>query len=135
MAGHAHLKSKILIDTTNPLEFADGGMRLAVGRTDSVAERVQRWVPEARVVKAFNHIGSAHMVRPDFPGGPPDMFICGNDAAAKTEVVGLLRDLGWPAMDMGGLEAARDIEALAMLWIHFAARQGTWNHAFKLLRK
>jgi 8-hydroxy-5-deazaflavin:NADPH oxidoreductase len=135
LAGPDNLRGKIVIDVTNPLEFADGRVRLAVGHTDSAGERIQRWIPDSRVVKAFNIVGNAHMVHPDFPGGPPDMFICGNDAAAKAEVTGFLRDFGWPVVDMGGIESSREIESLAMLWINFGFRANTWNHAFKLLRK
>jgi predicted dinucleotide-binding enzyme len=135
LAGPGNLRAKIVIDVTNPLEFVGGRVRLAVGHIDSAGERIQRWLPDARVVKALNIIGNGHMVHPDFPGGPPDMFICGNDPAAKAEVAGFLGDFGWPVIDMGGIESSPEIESLAMLWINFGVRAGTWNHAFKLLRK
>jgi predicted dinucleotide-binding enzyme len=125
---------KVVIDTINPLAF-DGGPHLAIGHTDSAGEQVQRWLPGARVVKAFNIVGYAHMVHPDFPGGPPDMFICGNDDGAKQTVTGILKDFGWPAIDIGGIEGARLLEPLCILWVGYGIRTGTWNHAFKLLRK
>jgi predicted dinucleotide-binding enzyme len=78
---------KVVIDVTNPLLFAPNELpRLALGHSDSGGEQVQRWLPGARVVKAFNIVGNAHMVDPDFPGGSPDMFICGDDAEAKATV-------------------------------------------------
>jgi predicted dinucleotide-binding enzyme len=127
---------KVVIDAINPLVFDQpGGPRLALGHTDSGGEQVQRWLPAARVVKAFNTVGHAHMVHPDFPGGPPDMFICGNDDAAKKTVTGILKDFGWPTIDVGGIEGARLLEPLCVLWVGYAMRTGTWNHAFKLLRK
>ncbi len=89
----------------------------------------------SRVVKAFNSVGFAHMFKPDFPGGPPDMFIAGNDAAAKQTVTGILTDFGWSTVDAGGIEGSRLLEPLCILWVGYGARTGTWNHAFKLLRK
>ena len=136
LAGPQHLAGKVVIDTTNPLVFAPGAApELALGHRDSGGEQVQRWLPGARVVKAFNIVGNAHMVHPTFPGGPPDMFICGNDAPAKRTVTSLLKELGWPAIDIGGIEGARVLEPLCILWVLFGARTGSWNHAFKLLRK
>lgn len=73
---------------------------------------MQRWLPGARVVKAFNIVGNAHMVDPDFPGGPPDMFICGDDAEAKVTVAGICASFGWPAIDIGGLSGARVLEPM-----------------------
>jgi len=96
---------------------------------------VQRWLPDARVVKAFNIIGNAHMFKPQFPGGPPDMFVCGNDADAKKTVTDLCTGFGWPVIDIGGIEGARLLEPLAMLWILHAIHSSSGNHAFRLLRK
>jgi predicted dinucleotide-binding enzyme len=136
LAGAKRLAGKAVIDATNPLDFSQGTPpRLALGHTDSGGEQVQRWLPDARVVKAFNIVGNAHMVKPQFPGGPPDMFICGNDDAAKRTVAEICATLGWPVSDLGGIEAARYLEPLAMVWIVHGFRSGTWNHAFKLLRK
>jgi 8-hydroxy-5-deazaflavin:NADPH oxidoreductase len=137
LAGEHALKEKVVIDATNPLSFTAPGAppTLALGKDDSGGEQVQRWIPEARVVKCFNIVGNSHMVNPTFPGGPPDMFICGNDEEAKRKVTGLLAELGWPAIDFGGIEASRLLEPLCILWVIYGFRTGTWNHAFKLLRK
>jgi 8-hydroxy-5-deazaflavin:NADPH oxidoreductase len=96
---------------------------------------VQRWLPQSKVVKAFNCVGNAHMFRPQFAGGPPDMFIAGNDAGAKQSVTDILKSFGWNTIDLGGIDASRYLEALAMIWILYGVRTNTWNHAFKLLRK
>src|SRR5437773_12473195 len=137
LAGPSDLTGKVVIDTTNPLDFSGGPPpKLSVGHTDSAGQRVERWLPGARVVKAFNIVGNAHMFRPNFPGGPPDMFICGNDAAAKTTVAGICTAFGWPApLDLGGIDASRYLESLAMVWILTYFATGSGNHAFKLLRK
>jgi 8-hydroxy-5-deazaflavin:NADPH oxidoreductase len=127
---------KVVIDVTNPLIFKpNASPALALGHTDSGGEQVQRWLPDSRVVKAFNVVGHAHMVNPQFPGGPPDMFIAGNDADAKRVVTGICQEFGWPAIDAGGIESARLLEPLCILWVNYAVRSGGWDHAFKLLRK
>jgi 8-hydroxy-5-deazaflavin:NADPH oxidoreductase len=127
---------KVLIDATNPLAFSPGKLpTLAVGHTDSGGEQVQRWLPDAKVVKGYNTVGHAHMVDPRFPGGPPDMPLCGNDAEAKVTVAAVCESFGWQSFDLGGIEAARYLEPLAIVWVHYGLRTGTWNHAFKLLRK
>ncbi|MFO1371496.1 MAG: NADPH-dependent F420 reductase [Candidatus Competibacteraceae bacterium] len=136
LAGPDHLAGKVVIDTINPLDFSGGiPPKLAVGHTDSAGEHVQRWLPNSRVVKAFNIVGSAHMFKPEFPGGPPDMFICGNDDQAKATVTDLLKAFGWSVIDIGGIECARYLEPLAMVWIRHFFRINSTNHAFKLLRK
>jgi predicted dinucleotide-binding enzyme len=136
LAGAKNLAGKVVVDVTNPLVSAPNAPpSLALGNTDSGGEQVQRWLPESRVVKAFNIVGNAHMFHPDFPGGPPDMFICGNDAAAKKTVTGICESFGWPVIDIGGIEGARLLEPLCILWVLYGVRTNSWNHAFKLLRK
>jgi len=87
------------------------------------------------VVKAFNTVGNLHMVKPQFPGGPPDMFLCGNDESAKRAVSALCAEPGWPTVDLGGIEMSRYLEPLAMVWITYYFRTKTGHHALKLLRK
>lgn len=136
LAGPDNLAGKVVIDASNPLLFRPKALPgLAVGGQDSAGEQVQRWLPKARVVKAFNTVNHAHMVKPSFPGGPPDMFICGDDASAKKFVAGICRDFGWGVIDMGGIEAARLLEPLALIYIQNAIRTENWNCAFKLLKK
>jgi predicted dinucleotide-binding enzyme len=137
LAGADNLAGKVLLDATNPLKFADGKLvGLVIGNDDSAGEEVQRLLPGTHVVKCFNTVGNAHMVQPSFPGGPPDMFIAGNDAGAKQTTVALLAELGWPTVvDLGGIEASRWLEAMCIAWCLHGFRSGSWNHAFKLLTK
>jgi predicted dinucleotide-binding enzyme len=130
----AELDGKVLIDATNPLDFSSGAPGLFVGHTDSLGERVQRAAPGARVVKAYNSVGNTLFVDPELPGGPPTMFIAGNDVDAKATVTALLTDTGWDVADLGGIEASRYLEAMCMAWVAYGARTGTWDHAFRLLR-
>jgi 8-hydroxy-5-deazaflavin:NADPH oxidoreductase len=137
-AGPDRLRSKVVIDATNPLDFSKGAPpTLAVSGHDPGGERVQRLLPGAQVVKAFNTVGHPHMFRPQFPGGPPDMFICGNDKAAKSTVGGLLKGFGWGVVDIGGIESSRYLEAMCLVWVLHAVSTAppTFNHAFKMLRK
>lgn len=136
MADPKNFAGKIVIDVTNPLDFSKGmPPRLAIGHTDSAGETVQRMLPDSKVVKAFNTVGNPHFMHPDFPGGPPTMFICGNNEEAKKTVIDdILAKIGWETIDIGGIEGARLLEPLALLWITHYFRTGNGNHAFKLLR-
>lgn len=135
LAGAAPFKGKVVIDATNPLDFSRGmPPGLFVGTTDSLGERVQRKLPEARVVKCFNTVGNAQMIDPKFTEGRPAMLLCGNDAEAKRTVERLLKELGWPgAIDAGGIDGARWLEALVPLWVRVGAARGTFAHAFEVV--
>ena len=137
LAGTGALAGKIIIDVTNPLKMnSKGPPSLAVCGNDSAGEQVQRWLPQSNVVKAFNHVGNALMYKPQLPGGPPDMFIAGNDADAKRKVTEeILKPFGWNVSDLGGIEMARYLEALAMIWIVYGFSNNYWTHAFKLLKQ
>jgi 8-hydroxy-5-deazaflavin:NADPH oxidoreductase len=137
LAGASHFDGKVVIDATNPLSFSpQGGPSLAIGRTTSAGEENQKTLPRAHVVKAFNTVGNTLFFRPTLPGGPPDMFICGNDPAAKKKVEAILHDFGWPSvLDVGGIEGSRELEALCILWVKTAMGLGNFSIAFKVLRK
>lgn len=131
-----HLAGKVVVDVTNPLNFDSGGPELAVGFSDSAGEMVQRWLPTSHVVKALNIVTAKLMVNPGSLGEMPDMFICGNDDFAKRTVGEILAGFGWPPpIDMGGIQEARLIEPLGMIWIKYFMSVQSGNHAFKLIRK
>lgn len=134
-AGPENLAGKVLIDATNPLQSNENGPPTLIrGHDDSGGEHVQRLAPEARVVKAFNIVNFKYMVDPDLPGGPPDMFIAGNDQGAKATVTEVLASFGWPTTwDIGGIDGARQLESLCLLWVAVGVRRGAFDHAFKLL--
>ena len=132
------LQGKIVIDTTNPIADAPpdhGVLKYFTTLDSSLMEQLQAAQPGALFVKAFNSVGNAYMVDPHFTEGRPTMFICGNDAAAKATVSALLNDFGWDAEDMGGVEGARAIEPLCILWCIPGFARNQWSHAFKLLKK
>jgi predicted dinucleotide-binding enzyme len=131
------LAGKTVIDTTNPIADAppvNGVLRFFTGPNESLLEALQERAPKARLVKAFSCVGNALMVDPRLPGGPPTMFICGNDDGARRQVAAVLAEFGWETEDLGRAEAARAIEPLCMLWCIPGFRRDSWTHAFKLLR-
>jgi predicted dinucleotide-binding enzyme len=137
LSGTEHFSGKVVIDTTNPIATAppvNGVLRYFTDLENSLMERTQRLLPEAKLVKAFNSVGNAFMYKPNFPGGKPTMFICGNDDSARKIVTELLTQFGWETEDMGKAEAARAIEPLCMLWCIPGLARHQWTHAFKLLK-
>jgi 8-hydroxy-5-deazaflavin:NADPH oxidoreductase len=134
-----HLLGKTVIDTTNPIADAppqNGVLKLFTSLEESLMERLQKIVPDARFVKAFNSVGSGLMINPDFrDNAKPTMFICGNNDDAKKKVYEILEKFGFEVEDMGKVEGARAIEPLCMLWCIPGFLRNEWTHAFKLLKK
>ena len=130
-----NFSGKVVIDATNPLDFSGGfPPKLFVSGDDSLGERIQRMLPEAKVVKAFNTIGNPYFVDPSFPEGKPTMLIAGDDEAAKQTVGDVLADFGWPEpVDIGGIEGARELEAICIAWVKIGGMRSAWDHGFKLL--
>lgn len=136
-AGAGNLAGKVIIDATNPITDGppkDGVLPFFTSFDESLMERLQREFPAARFVKAFNSVGSGLMVNPQLKGGPPSMFICGDDESAKKSVSEILEQFGWESADMGAAISARAIEPLCILWCLPGFRSNQWTHAFKLLR-
>ena len=134
-AGPANFSGKVVIDAMNPLDFSEGfPPKLSISGDDSLGEHVQRALPDARVVKAFNTIGNTSFVDPSFSDGLPTMLIAGNDEAAKRSVADLLADFGWPEpVDIGGIEGSRELEAICIAWVKIGGARGAWDHGFKVL--
>jgi len=132
LAGKNNFDGKVLIDSTNPLEFEGKSVGLFVGTTDSLGERIQRKLPKARVVKCFNTVGNSQMVSPKHKG--VEMMICGNDSSAKEQVSKIVKEFGWKgSYDVGGIEGARWLEALVPLWVRFAMNLKSYDHVFSVL--
>jgi predicted dinucleotide-binding enzyme len=136
-AGRKNFANKPVMDVTNPIDNvppSNGVLKYFTNLDESLMERLQHEFEEANFVKAFNSVGNACMVNPEFESGKPTMFICGNDDAAKKVVSGISEQFGWEVSDMGKAEAARAIEPLCMLWCIPGFLHNDWRHAFKLLR-
>ncbi len=134
LASLGNLTNKILIDASNPLLPDLSG--LALGTTTSAGEQVAGWARGAKVVKAFNIIGSNIMADASFKGEKPVLFYCGDDAAAKKTVHQLAEEIGFDPQDAGPIKQARLLEPFALLWISLAFQQG-WGRefAFQVLRR
>jgi predicted dinucleotide-binding enzyme len=136
-AGPGNLSGKTVIDVTNPIADAppvNGVLQYFTSINDSLMERLQKAFPGIHFVKAFGMVGSPFMVDPQFPGGKPTMFICGNNDNSKSAVNNILVEFGWEVDDLGKVEAARAIEPLCMLWCIPGFLRNQWTHAFKLLK-
>jgi predicted dinucleotide-binding enzyme len=126
-AGAENLSGKVLVDVANALELVDGRPTVAPG-AESVAERIQAAFPEARVVKSLNTMNCDVMVDPARVPGEHDVFVAGNDAGAKEEVIALLESFGWAReriVDLGDISGARAAELYVVLWIRLYGAFGT----------
>jgi predicted dinucleotide-binding enzyme len=134
--GHEPFGEKVVIDLTNPIDYSKRATpTLFVGTTDSLGERVQKLLPDARVIKAFNTVGAGLFFRPQIADGRPDMFLAGNDFEARDVVVRVCEEFGWGTAYLGGIESARYIEPMTLAWAGYALMTGGMGHAFKLLGK
>jgi 8-hydroxy-5-deazaflavin:NADPH oxidoreductase len=138
-AGAANLRGKILIQVGNPLDFSKGmPPTLTVCNTDSLGEQTQREFPDARVVKALNTVNCDVMIEPSRVPGDHDLFICGNDAAAKREVTDRLCEwFGWKAgniIDLGDVTNSRGTEMFLALWVRLWAVVGHPHFNIRVVR-
>lgn len=137
IAGKEKFRGKIVIDATNPLDFSKGvPPRFAAEQGNSLGEQIQRFIPEAKLVKAFNTVNALTMINAHLEEGRPDLFIAGDDDAAKKWVAELAQKWGWNScVDIGGIAESFWLETFAMLWIVYGFKNNHWTHAFKLLKK
>lgn len=128
--------SKIVVDVSNPLDFSHGmPPSLAICNTNSLGEEVQKALPPAKVVKTLNIVNCEVMVDPGKAGEQPTMFICGNDAAAKTKITTLLKSLGWTdVIDLGDITKSRATEMLLPVWLSLMQTLGHVHFGFKVVR-
>ena len=136
-AGRENLKGKIVIDVSNPLDFSRGmpPRLFTAADGDSLAERIQAELPDSKVVKTLNTINASVMVDPARVHGESDVFLCGNDSAAKQRVASLLGDFGWKnVVDLGGLASARGMEAYVLCWLHLWGAQKTADFNLQIVR-
>lgn len=122
MAGKENLKGKVLIDLANPLDFSNGmPPSLFVVNTTSLGEQIQETFPDLRVVKSLNTMWCGIMVNPGIVnGGNHNVFMCGNDNAAKNKTRQILQSFGWKTeniIDLGDITKARGTEMYLPLWL------------------
>ncbi|NUN11493.1 NAD(P)-binding domain-containing protein [Candidatus Micrarchaeota archaeon] len=137
LSGKENFAGKIVIDVTNPLVFEKQGEapKLALGYPESAGARIQKMLPDSKVVKCFNIVTAKYMCNPRLQEGTADMLVCGNDAESKETVSKIASEWGWPIHDLGGIENAYLMESIAMAWIVYGFNNNHWTHAFKILQK
>ena len=138
MAGADNLAGKVLVDVSNALEFGEGPAVVGVAPDDSLGERIQAAFPDARVVKALNTMSASIMVSPGALGESTNAFVCGNDDAAKAQVIELLETFGWLSgdiVDLGDITAARGAELYVALWMRLMGALGTPAFNIRLVRE
>jgi predicted dinucleotide-binding enzyme len=130
------LSGKVVIDTSNALDFSQGfPPSLFVSNTDSLAEQLQRELPEARLVKMFNTINNQVMINPRGLESETTIFVAGNDPAARQTAASLAAELGWTDIfDLGDLTAARALEMYLPLWVRILSQLGRADFNIKLVR-
>lgn len=133
LAGAGDLSGKALLDATNPI---GPGVALLWPEAGSGGQEVARLAPGARVVKIFNTTGWGNMADPLYAGGPTAMFLCGDDAEAKSLAASLAEELGFITFDVGGLDKAHLLEAVALTWINLAFVQDYGQDiAFRIVKR
>ncbi|MEE4545576.1 NAD(P)-binding domain-containing protein [Streptomyces sp. V4-01] len=137
-AGEENLAGKVVLDTSNPLDFGAGfPPSLRPVNTDSLGEQLQRAFPAARIVKTLNTVLASVMVEPDELPEPHDVFVAGEDADAKRVTRDLLVELGWSpehVIDLGGIRASRGTEMYIALWLALDASFQTGNFNIRVVR-
>jgi 8-hydroxy-5-deazaflavin:NADPH oxidoreductase len=137
-AGAENLRGKLLVDVANPLDFSAGMppfLDPAFAGATSLGEQIQAAFPEAKVVKAFNTVAAAVMVKPSLVPGEHDLFISGNDPAAKAAVQEIARGFGWTGFtDLGDIVGARAQEAVLPIWVRLWMVGGTPLVTLKVVR-
>lgn len=137
LAGEGNLNGKILIDVSNPLDFSKGmPPSLLVCNTDSLGEQIQRAFPQVRVVKTLNTMNCNVMVNPALVAGEHDVFVSGNDAKAKAQVMEMLEGwFGWQSViDLGDIASARCVEMILPLWVQLMGVVKSPLFNFKIVR-
>lgn len=130
------INGKTIIDASNPLDFSKGmPPTLSVSNIDSLGEQLQRAFPKAHIVKTLNTMAHVVMVNPALVPGDSDVFVSGNDAAAKARAIEMLKSFGWKApLDLGDITTARGTEMLLPIWLRLWGTLGKPEFNFKIVR-
>ena len=136
--GANKLKGKVVVDVSNPLDLSKGApfpLLADLVNTTSLGEETQKLLPQSSVVKTLNPVNCEVMVNPGLAKGESNLFISGNDAAAKSRVMEVLRSFGWnDIIDLGDITTARGTEMLMPIWMRLYGLFGTPHFNFRIVR-
>ncbi len=137
LAGTTNMSGKVVIDISNPLDFSKGmPPSMFICNTNSLAEEVQKTIPDAHLVKTLNIVNCEVMVDATKCGGDATMFVSGNNADAKAVVKTILNQFGWKdIIDLGDITTARGTEMMLPIWLRTWAATKNGHFAFKIVRK
>lgn len=140
MAKEEHLRGKILIDISNPLDFSKGmppSLYPELSNINSLGEEIQKTFPETKVVKTLSSMWAGLMVNPAMiNNGDHTNFICGNDVEAKEKVKSILNEFGWKnenILDLGDITSARGVESILPIWLRIMGTKQSGAFNFKVV--
>jgi 8-hydroxy-5-deazaflavin:NADPH oxidoreductase len=127
------LAGKIVVDITNPVDFATFD-RLVTPADSSAAEEIAKVVPASKVVKGFNTTFAGTLVGGEVAGEKLDVLIAADDADAKAAVVALVESSGMRALDAGPLKRSHQLEGMGFVHMTLQGQLGnTWSTGVKVL--
>jgi 8-hydroxy-5-deazaflavin:NADPH oxidoreductase len=127
--------NKTVIDCTNPIGI---GMSHALNSSISGSEKIQQWLPNATVIKAFTIYGFENLENSDYSKYvvKPVMMIAGNDLEVKQNLNPIIEAMGFEMLDTGKLDQALHLEHMTLLWIKMVRRDGhSANMVWAMLKK
>lgn len=128
------LVGKVVVDITNPLNFQTFD-ELVVPVGSSAAVEIQKMLPESHVLKAFNTTFAATLATGKVGENTTTVLVAGDDADAKSILIGAVKAGGLEAIDAGALKRAHELEALGFLQLTLAASEKIgWTGGFAVVR-
>ena len=128
------LAGKIVVETTNPLDFSTFDSLVVAAGSSATAELAAA-LPSSKVLKGFNTTFAATLATKKVGALTTTVLIAGDDAAAKETVVGLITAGGVQAIDAGSLARAHELEALGFLQLTLAAGEKiSWTGGFGIVK-
>jgi 8-hydroxy-5-deazaflavin:NADPH oxidoreductase len=122
---------KIVISVSNPVNSSATGL---LTENTSAAEELQKLLPNAKVIKAFNNTSASDFDQPFIDGQQMDCFIAGNDENALEVVYDLVKTAGFNPVVAGDLSASRTLESMQFLLMQLGMQKSSrWRGGWKML--
>ena len=126
------LAGKIVVETTNPLDFSTFDSLVVADGSSATAELAAA-LPSSKVLKGFNTTFAATLATKKVGDSATTVLLAGDDAEAKATVAGLITAGGVKAIDAGSLKRAHELEAMGFLQLTLAAGEKiSWTGGFAI---